>query len=284
MSILSIQSHVCYGYVGNRAATFPLQSLGYDVWAVNTVQFSNHTGYGTWKGQIFSAEHIAEVIAALKERQIFSQCQAVLSGYLGDPSIGKIILDTVDELRTINPKLIYLCDPVMGDVDRGFFVKEGIPDFFKQQSLARANIITPNHFEANALFGSEICSLQEAKNACESFHQQGVKTVVITSFQSNELANDRLYVYLSTSEKQYLCHSPAVNFQTLPNGMGDLFSALFLGHYLHSKEAIWSLKKSVSNAFDIVQETQQLQQRELKIIRPYHLQAEVNSAVIIEEL
>lgn len=62
MNILSIQSHVAYGYVGNRAATFPLQRLGFDVWAVNTVQFSNHTGYGAWKGEAFSPAHVRAVI------------------------------------------------------------------------------------------------------------------------------------------------------------------------------------------------------------------------------
>src|SRR5688572_24371027 len=121
--ILSIQSHVAYGYVGNRAAVFPLQLLGYDVIAINTVQFSNHTGYGKWTGMVFEDRHIGDIVAGLEENGALDEVDAVLSGYLGDAALGGIVLDAVCRIRAHRPDMIYCCDPVMGDTGRGFFVR-----------------------------------------------------------------------------------------------------------------------------------------------------------------
>ncbi len=99
ISILSIQSWVAYGHVGNASAMFPLQRLGAEVWAVNTVQFSNHTGYGSWRGQVFGAEAVREVLQGIEERGVLSRCDAVLSGYMGDAAIGAAILDAVERVK-----------------------------------------------------------------------------------------------------------------------------------------------------------------------------------------
>ena len=132
--ILSIQSHVAWGHVGNAAAVFPLQRLGFEVLPVHTVQFSNHTGYGQFRGQVFGADHIREIIAGLRERGVLQRVSAVLSGYLGDAGTGAVILDAVGEIRRENPAVRYLCDPVMGDVGRGVFVNPAIPDFLRDQA------------------------------------------------------------------------------------------------------------------------------------------------------
>ena len=155
MNILSIQSWVAYGHVGNAAAMFPMQRLGHEVWAVNTVQFSNHTGYGAWKGSVFSGEAVAEVVTGIEERGALPRCDGVLSGYMGDAAIGEAILGAVAKVKAVRPDALYCCDPVIGDVGRGIFVRPGIPEFIKARAVAAADIITPNHFELELLSGRE---------------------------------------------------------------------------------------------------------------------------------
>ncbi len=133
MNILSIQSHVAYGHVGNAAAVFPLQRIGVEVWPVNTVQFSNHTGYGAWTGTVFGADHIRDVVKGIEDRGVFSSCDGVLSGYMGSAEIGEAILDAVARVKRANPTARYCCDPVIGDIDTGVYVREGIPDFIRTQ-------------------------------------------------------------------------------------------------------------------------------------------------------
>jgi len=266
MTILSIQSHVCYGYVGNRAATYPLQSLGYDVWNVNTVQFSNHTGYQKWQGMVFPSDHIKDVLRGINELGVTPRCKAVISGYMGDPSIGKVVLQTVAEYRRLNQDLLYICDPVMGDVNRGFFVKPGLLEFFAEQALPTATIITPNHFEAEALWRKPIRNLEEARAACAFFHQKGVYIVAITSVLATS-NNTSLSVLASCADgKAWLGTMPYYHFEVPPNGTGDAFSALFLGYYLQDKSIAKALKSTLT-AMDLIMATTHRQgQRELAIV------------------
>ena len=153
-TVLSVQSHVAYGYVGNRAAVFPLQRLGFEVMAVDTVQFSNHTGYGAWTGKVFAPQDIAAVIDGIDARGGLATCDAVLSGYLGDASLGAVIAETVRRVRGQNPQALYCCDPVMGDLGPGFYVRPGIPDFLCDVLLPLADIVTPNPFELAFMAGA----------------------------------------------------------------------------------------------------------------------------------
>src|ERR1044071_7354037 len=151
MNILSIQSHVAYGHVGNAAATFPLQRIGVEVWPIHTVQFSNHTGYGAWTGRVFEAAMITELVRGIAERGVLGRCDGVLSGYMGSAETGAAILDAVAQAKAANPKARYCCDPVIGDVGRGIYVRPGIPEFMRQHALPAADMITPNQFELDLL-------------------------------------------------------------------------------------------------------------------------------------
>ncbi|HMK68724.1 MAG TPA: pyridoxal kinase, partial [Stellaceae bacterium] len=144
MAILSIQSAVAYGRVGNAAAVFPLERLGFEVWRVDTVLFSNHTGYGAWRGKVLEPELVAEILRGVAERGVFPSCEAVLSGYLGTSALGEVVLDAVARVKQANPRALYCCDPVMGDAGRGLFVKPDLPDFFRDRALAVADLLTPN--------------------------------------------------------------------------------------------------------------------------------------------
>lgn len=144
--LLSIQSHVVSGYVGNRSATFPLQLLGWDVDVINTVQFSNHTGYGRWQGQRFDESHVRSLFAGLERNGLLKQSR-MLSGYMPSPGVVQAVKDAVGEIRKHSPDLVYLCDPVMGDMGRGAYVDIAVLPVYKSM-LPLTTIITPNQFEA----------------------------------------------------------------------------------------------------------------------------------------
>lgn len=277
MNILSIQSHVSYGYVGNKAASFPLQSMGFDVWPVNTVQFSNHTGYGHWQGNIFSAEHVRAVIQGLLSLDLAKQCDAILSGYIGDKAIGQVIVETVKQFRQFNPELIYLCDPVMATPNgKGCFVKPDIPDFFRDLSLDVATIITPNHFEAELLYGKKINHLKELQQASHFFHDKGIRIVVVTSLmleENKDLNISHPIAFLSSKNSQWLASAPNIKFNATFNGTGDLFSALYLGHFLYTQDPIISFSLAMNKTYQVIEATQTAKQSELKILGNDYTQA-----------
>lgn len=267
MAILSIQSHVAYGYVGNKAATFPLQRLGYDVNVINTVQFSNHTGYGQWRGEIFSAEHISQIIQGLAELNVLQDCQAIVSGYLGKQELGQEVLKAVALCRQFNPQLVYLCDPVMGDVGRGIFVQADIPTFIANQAIAQATVLTPNHFEMELLTQQTITSLAEARQACAKLRAHPNQIIIITSFKHEQTPAGTLQMLLSSPRGEYLLTTPYLDFAKPPNGTGDLFSALFLGHYLRHLDEVKALELAAAAIYGVLEYTFKNGYREMQIIK-----------------
>ncbi len=261
MSILSIQSHVAYGYVGNKAAVYPLQSMGYDVWPVNTVQFSNHTGYGKWQGEIFSREHIHNVIQGIIDIGVAKQCRAIISGYMGSSDICYEVAETVKKFKTSNKNLLYLCDPVIGDTS--CYVKPEVLNFF--QTNLHADIITPNQFEAETLSKIKIDSIATLKKATHYFHDLGIATVVITGLKISELSPVNLHVFVSKDNQRFAISAKEYPFEIAPNGSGDLFSALFLGHYLSTYDAVLSLRRSLYFIDRVMHKTFIAQSRELNM-------------------
>ena len=257
-SILSIQSHVVYGYVGNKAAVYPLQSMGYDVWPIYTVQFSNHTGYKTCKGKIFDKEHIKNLVDGLDDIDVLRKCDAVISGYMGSDDICHEVYNTVQRIKEKNPNAIYLCDPVIGN--NSCYVKPEVLDFFRDH--LSADIITPNQFEAETLSGIQISDENSVKRASEFFHNKNIKIVVITGVitSGNVLCNYASYngAIHSIPHKQY-------NFTAMPNGTGDLFSALFLGHYLRDFDSAKALQYSTKKTLSAIERTYEEKSNELMI-------------------
>src|ERR1019366_6118743 len=181
MTLLSIQSHVAYGHVGNSAAVFPLQRMGVEVWPIHTVQFSNHPGYGNWQGRGFDAGLIREVIGGIEQRGVLGTCDGVLSGYMGGADVGAAILDAVAAVKRANPAARYACDPVIGGAGRGIFVARGIPEFMKERAVPAADIITPNQFELDYLAGCESRTLADVLAAVKVMHGLGPPGVLSTS-------------------------------------------------------------------------------------------------------
>lgn len=266
MNVLSIQSHVAFGHVGNAAAVFPLQRLGFEVWPVNTVQFSNHTGYGDWTGDIFSADHIADLVRGIDERGQLPTCDAVLSGYMGDAALGAAILDTVAQVRAANPKALYVCDPVMGDVGRGIFVRPGIPEFMRQHAVPAADIIAPNQFELELLTGKTVVSLESAVAAARSALELGPQVVLLTSLRHDGLADDRIAMLAVNGEGAWWTSTPLLAFEQGPNGSGDATAALFLAHYLLQADVRHALEQAAAAIFAIMETTHRAGTRELQLV------------------
>ncbi len=270
MAILSIQSHVAYGHVGNAAAAFPLQRLGFEVWRVNTVQFSNHTGYADWRGQVFEAAHIAELIEGIAARGVLSDCQAVLSGYLGDAALGQVVVDAVARVRRANPAALYLCDPVMGDREQGLYVRPGIPEFLHDKALPAADIITPNQFELEQLTGIRIKRLDDAVAAARKALALGPRVVLVTSLRHMTTEPAEIEMLAVTAAGAWRVATPFLRLDPVLSGGGDALSALFLAHILKAggnPEALPQvLGRAAAAIYAIVAATGRAGTRELQLI------------------
>ena len=264
MNILSIQSHVAYGHVGNDAATFPLQRMGVEVWPVHTVQFSNHTGYGSWKGQVFDAGMIGEVIAGIEQRGVLSECDGVLSGYMGSAEIGMAILETLANVRRANPGAKYCCDPVIGDVGRGIFVREGIPEFMKNKAVPAADIITPNQFELDYLSGRTSKTLRQTRDAVKAVHDLGPSVILVTSLLTDETPADAIDLLASDASGCFIVRTPKLPL--VVNGAGDAIAALFFAHYLQDPNLAEALSSAVSAIFGVLAKTAENGAREIQLV------------------
>jgi pyridoxine kinase len=234
--ILSIQSAVAYGHVGNSAAVFPLQRLGFEVWPVNTVLFSNHTGYGAWRGRVVGLDWVEE--------------------------IGEAVLRAVARVREVRPDMVYACDPVMGDEGRGFFVRPGIPEFFRDRAVPAADLVTPNQFELAWLAGRTIATVEDALAAAAKVRATGPKVVVCTSLETG--GEGELGILADSAEASWLCRTPKLPV-TL-NGTGDAFTALFLGGWLATGSLDQTLERAVAAMYALVEATHRAGSRELELV------------------
>jgi pyridoxine kinase len=264
MNILSVQSAVALGHVGNSAAVFPLQRLGFEVWPVNTVAFSNHPGYGAWRGQICTAELIAELLAGIAERGVLASCAAVLSGYLGTVETGLAILDTVTQVKLANPEALYCCDPVIGDRAGGAYVRSGIAAFFRDQALAKADLATPNHFELEQLAERPVESLADALLAADTVKRIGPRIVLVTSLERGDAPAEISEMLVVEDERAWLVATPRLPIAV--NGAGDAVAALFLGHYLLTQSAERALAAVAASIFSIIEATHKAGARELQLV------------------
>jgi len=265
VSILSIQSSVAYGHVGNSAAVFPLQRLGKEVWPVLTVHFSNHTGYGEWRGPLLSAADVADVITGIGERGVLPQCQAVLSGYQGAEDVGAVVLDAVARVKAANPAAIYCCDPVMGDVGRGMFVRPGIPQFMRDRVVPAADVVTPNQFELDYLAGATTSRLPELLAAVDTVRRTGPATVLVTSTILDDTPEGSLDLVAVSEAGAWRTRTPRLALS--PQGAGDLTAAVFLANLLDGHELPTALARTTSQVFAVVEATDAAQAPEMLLVQ-----------------
>ncbi|KAJ2850559.1 putative pyridoxal kinase [Coemansia brasiliensis] len=235
--VLSIQSHVVSGYVGNRAAAFPLQLLGHQVDVINTVQFSNHTGYNTVHGERFASSHILDLFAGLQANGLDHGYTHLLTGYMGNSENVRAVESIARQLKQTNPELTFVVDPVLGD-DGALYVPQELVALYRDVLCPMASLVTPNQFEAEMLTNTKIATLEDAKQACDQLHSLGVPNVVITSASladRDSTKDDVLYLIGSefcsrTNSK----HQFVITFPRLSGyftGSGDFFAALVLARH-----------------------------------------------------
>jgi pyridoxine kinase len=265
VNILSIQSWVSYGHVGNASAVFPLQRLGAEVWAINTVQFSNHTGYGDWKGAVYSGQSVRDLVDGIAARDAFARCDAVLTGYIGGADIGDAILHAVETARRANPKALYCCDPVIGDFDTGVYVRPGIEAFLREQALPAADIATPNRFELERLTGLSCATLHGAKQAVlrlrSMMHNGGPACVLLTSLDAEETPDGFLDMLTFEDGAFWVLRTPRLGLSV--NGAGDAIAALFLFHRLKTGSAVRALEAAGSSVYGLLRMTGEAGSREI---------------------
>jgi pyridoxine kinase len=237
-----------------------MQRLGHEVWAVNTVQFSNHPGYGGFRGQVFSANAVREVVRGIADRGALPSCDAVLSGYLGDASIGEAVLDAVKSVKSASPKALYCCDPVIGDAGPGVYVREGIPEFMRTRALPVADIVTPNHFELQLLSGGQAQNLSQIRAAIDTVHVLGPRIVLVTSVEGSETPADAVDLLASAAGECFRVRTPKLAMTV--NGAGDAIAALFLAHYLATGSAREALENAASSIFGLLKRTAEAGSRE----------------------
>ncbi|MGY1617981.1 pyridoxal kinase PdxY [Geodermatophilus sp. SYSU D00691] len=263
-AVLSIQSHVAYGHVGNSSAVFPLQRLGIEVWPVHTVQFSNHTGYGQWRGRVFDGQAVEEIVEGIAERGVLGTCDAVLSGYLGSADIGHAVVQTVQRVRAANPAAVYCCDPVIGDVGRGVFVRPGIEELLREVAVPAADLVTPNHFELDLLAGTTTRTLAEVEDAVAAVQALGPRVVLTTSLVTDDTPDDAVDLLASEGGRHFRVRTPRLGVSV--NGAGDAIAALFLASWLETRSAAEALGRAAASVFGLLARTEAAGSREILLV------------------
>ncbi len=259
MTILSIQSHVSFGHVGNAAGVFILRRMGFDVWPVHTVLFSNHPGYGTFRGRPVDPHLIADIVSGIEERGVFPNCQAIIGGYIGSAATGEVLLESVGRVKRANPDCIFFCDPVMGDRDKGLYVADDIVRFYKQQGAPSADILKPNAFELEVLADQPISDPETTTVAARVLIERwNLRAVVVSSVpvpmrpQNISENTPTIACAVVTADQAWLVETPKLPVDQ--KGAGDAFMALFVANVLRTKgdlpealgaavSAIWSIMK-----------------------------------------
>jgi pyridoxine kinase len=264
MKILSIQSAVAYGHVGNSAAVFPLQRIGVEVLPVYTVNFSNHTGYGAWRGPLIAPDDVREVITGIEERGVFGQIDAILSGYQGGEGIGDVIIDAVARVKAANPNAVYACDPVMGNAKSGCFVAPAIPVLLRERVVPVADIITPNQFELGFLTDTEPDTLESTLASVDLAHAMGPRTVLVTSVERPDREEGTIEMLAADDQGAWVVQTPHLPMKA--NGSGDVTAALFTAHYVDTGSAKIALERTASSVYDLLKATLDSGKRELQLV------------------
>ncbi|MDO9378791.1 MAG: pyridoxal kinase PdxY [Nocardioidaceae bacterium] len=264
--VLSIQSAVAYGHVGNSAAVFPLQRLGFEVWPVHTVNFSNHTGYQAWRGPVLPAEDVAAVVQGVDDRGVLPDIDAVLSGYQGAQEIGAVVRDAVARVKAANPRAVYCADPVMGDYGRGIYVRDGIPELMRDLVVPAADVTTPNQFELEHLTGRTVRTLDDLLGAVDVLRRSGPRTVLVTSVELPDRPGDEIQMVAVSEGGAWVVTTPRLEL-AVTAGTGDTTAAIFLAHLLREGDVPVALSRTASSVYGILELTARTGAREIELVR-----------------
>jgi len=264
MDLLSVNSHVAFGHVGNSAAVFVLQRLGVEVWPIHTVVLSNHPGYGDFRGRAADASAIRDLVAGIASRGVLAGCDGIISGYLGTAEIGTEFLAAAAGVKASNRSARYCCDPVIGDGDRGIYVRPEVADVIRARLVPAADVVTPNQFELDFISGRSSKTLRDVIVAIDAVHGLGPSVVLVTSVATDEIPADAIDLIVSDGVGRFRLRTPKLTHAA--NGAGDAIAALFFAHLLRSGSAAAALARAASSVFGILRRTAQAGARELLLI------------------
>lgn len=274
MTILSIQSHVSFGHVGNAAGVFILQRMGFDVWPVHTVLFSNQPGYGTYQGHLVEPGLIADIVSGIEGRGVFEHCQAIIGGYLGSAETGKVLLDSVHRVKRLNPDSIFFCDPVMGDRAEGLYVTDDVVQFYTEQGAPAADILKPNAYELEILAGQPVCDPETAVDAARNLIKRwNLRAVVVSSvpvpgFESGDTSSageQNIACMVVTADQAWSVKTPLLPVNQ--KGAGDAFLALFVANVLLTENDFpAALSTAASAIWSIINEATGSEIQELQLV------------------
>jgi pyridoxine kinase len=271
MTVISIQSQVAFGHVGNSAAVFPMQMHGIDVTAVPTTLLSNRPGYPTIRGRVCDAQLVADLLLGVEERGAVETAKMILSGYLGSPEIAAVVADFVARAKARNPALLYCCDPVLGDRDRGLFVQAGIPPLVRDRLCRLADLITPNHFEFEWLCGAKAASVDQMIEQAHALMARGPSTIVVTSAELSDTPDGQIETVAIEQSKAWRVRTPRLPIS--PSGTGDLFAALFVSARVREKDTPEALSHAASAIFAVLERTAARATEEMRIVESAELLA-----------
>jgi pyridoxine kinase len=268
MNVISIQSQVAFGHVGNSAAVFPMQMHGIDVIAVPTTLLSNRPGYPSLRGRVLDAELVADILGGIEERGAVDSSDMVLSGYLGSPGIGAVVADFVARAKARKPSLAYCCDPVIGDRDRGLFVPADLPPLVRDRLCPLADIITPNHFEFEWLSGAKATTSAQVIAAAQALMARGPSVVIVTSAELDDTPPSEIATVAIEKSgdgiRAWRAGTPKLPIS--PSGTGDLFAALFVAARVRGSDTPVALAHAVSAVFAVLERTAMAGTEEMRIV------------------
>ena len=265
--LLAIQSHVVFGHAGNAAAVFPMQRIGINVWPLNTVQFSNHTQYGRWTGQVLPPEQIPALVDGIAGIGELGNCDAVLSGYLGSAAQGRAILDVVARIKQANPRALYLCDPVMGHPEKGCIVAPEVSDFLLEEAAAVADYLCPNQLELDSFCDRQPNSLADCVEMARSLLARGPRAILVKHLNYPGKSGDTFEMLLVAADQAWHLQRPLLAFPRQPVGVGDLASGLFLSRLLLGDDLRNAFEFTGAAVHEVLLETQACGSYELELVR-----------------
>ncbi|MGO1538624.1 MAG: pyridoxal kinase PdxY [Leucobacter sp.] len=282
MKVLSIQSSVAYGHVGNSAAVFPLQRIGIEVMPVSTVNFSNHTGYGAWRGPMLTGENVRDIVRGIEDRGGLEGVDLVLSGYQGGDDIGDAILDAVARVKQHSPDAVYSCDPVLGNATSGCFVQPEVQNLIRDRVVPQADLITPNQFELGFITGTEPDTLESTLASVDRARELGPQSVFVKSVKRPDRPADTVEMLAATPAGAWIVQTPDLPIKA--NGSGDVASALFSAHFVHSGDAADALARTASSMHVLIENTMQSGERELQLVESQEAYAHPSMRFEVQQL
>lgn len=271
--VVSVQSRVAMGHVGNSAAVLPLQLAGFEVVEVATTLLSNHPFYPGVRGGPLGGATVAGLLDGVAERGVGAAARAVVSGFLATADVAAPVARFVGDARAANPGLRYVCDPVLGDTGPGLYVDPGLVAATRDRLLPLADVATPNAFELDLLAGGATAAGGGATAAqvaarARSLPLRAGGVVVVTGTVLADTPPGHLDTLVVAVDAAWRLRGPRVERHF--DGTGDVFTALFTAAWLGAgggpDAVVQAAGAAVAGTAEVVKATVAAGTKELRLV------------------